>query len=278
MKSIFRLVAAAAVTMLSACNFFAPQQTQPLELLDSNPAATDIAAARATATAETDRILITLESAQTAVRSVDLQSTRIASTLIARGTPFIDTSQITPLPPTPFSFSASDAGASAVLDPNMQALVTPGGGAQGNTLNSPPLTPLQALATPTALPGVDAGGVDSSVLSRITLSRGVGADDCPVQADTVFTTQDTEIYVSAVANGLTASSAVNARFSANGTEVVSYDWTPTFDIDGACIWFFMPSGDAAFAAGNWSVTLSVNGVSAGSATFTIEDVMSDSSG
>jgi len=267
-------------TVLSACNFFAPQQTAPLELLENNPAATEIAALRATATAETDRMMITLESAQTAVRAVDVQSTRIASTLIARGTPFIDISQITPNMPTSFTFAGVDN--SGALDPSVQALVTPGGGAQGNSAVGTAINPPSiVVGTPTALPGVDSGATENtsaSVLSSITLSRAVGADDCPTQPDTLFTPDDTDIYVTAVAQGLLANSAVRALFSRDGVEAVAYDWIPSFNIDGACIWFYMPSSSVAYVPGNWNVQLTINGVNAGSATFTIEGAMTESTG
>src|SRR5689334_16151050 len=82
---------------LSACNFFTQPADLQTENLQNEQAETQIAAVRATATVNADQLLITLENAQTAVGNIDLQSTRIASTLIASGMAFVNASDITPV-------------------------------------------------------------------------------------------------------------------------------------------------------------------------------------
>src|SRR5215470_2792232 len=88
-----------ALLFLSACNFFSQPVDLQTENLQNEQAATQIAAVRATATANADRMLVTLSSVQTAVGAVDQQSTRIVATLIAQGTLIVDPSGITPVIP-----------------------------------------------------------------------------------------------------------------------------------------------------------------------------------
>ena len=102
-------------------------------------AQTQIAAVRATATVNADRLMVTLENAQTAVGNVDLQSTRIAATLIAQGMPFVDASEITPVIPTAAPQSdngsadpadrqpAADAGRAAGQQPGQRSGRQPAG-------------------------------------------------------------------------------------------------------------------------------------------------------
>ncbi len=277
-RAILAALIPATMLIVSACNFFAPQD-QPLELLDANPAATDVAALRATATVETDRQMATLEAINTAVRAVDVQSTRIAATLIARGTAVIDIGFLTPMSPTE---AAAGTGGGQPLnqagDADMLLLVTPGSGAQGNAALTPNIPQPTVFTTPTPLPGAEQPTqipvVSSEALTQITLTRAVGADDCPTSAETVFTTADTEIYVTAVAQ-VSAGSQIVSRWLFGGTEIVTYDWTPDFDIDGACIWFYMPASAVEYTPGSWAVELSVNGASVGSASFTIEAPMTE---
>jgi hypothetical protein len=270
MKLSLRLIIPLALmSLLSACNFFTPPQSQSLgmDMLGDTNNATELAALYASATSETDRMMGTMEAVQTSVRAVEQQSTRISSTLIAQGTAIIDVSLITPIAPTALAFSASGSGAPAQLDQSVQPIVTPGGIAQGNVaLSTPTITPqgfieqaVQA-AQPTSLP-VDP---NAPQLTNITLTSAVGSDDCPIGSSTTFTTASTDIYVTAVAQNVTPNNTLASRWLMDGTEMVVYTWTPTFNINGACIWFHMPASAVQYVAGNWSVELTIDGVISGS--------------
>ncbi len=100
MKHLNILLLVSQQTLLSACNFFSQPADLQTENLQNEVAQTQIAAVRATATVNADRLMITLENAQTAVGNADLQSTRIVATLMAQGTLFVDASGITPVAPT----------------------------------------------------------------------------------------------------------------------------------------------------------------------------------
>ncbi len=270
----------AVMISVSACNFFAPQQTAPLDLLEDDTSSTQIAGLRATATVSNDRLMGTIEAVQTSIRAVELQSTRISATLIARGTPFIDISMITPLAPSANSGAVS--GAAPEIDQSVQAVVTPGGIAQGNATlptagANTGLLP-NAASTPTSIiaPGANLTATPEAVvntgeasLTNITTARAVGSDDCAAGSVTTFRTTDTDIYVSAFAQNITSGTLIASRWSLDGTEVVSYNWTPDFNINGACIWFHMPASAVTYTAGSWTVELSLNGIPVGSASFTI---------
>lgn len=241
---------------LSACNFFTQPADLQTENLQNEQAETQIAAVRATATVNADRLLITLESAQTAVGNIDLQSTRIASTLIASGMGFIDASGITPeAPPDTVEQPTRNPNvpqiANPLLTPNAP-VVSGSGSAQGDA----PLNPVTP--TPEGNNAPQPTGDPNAPLTQITLTREVGADDCPVGSTNSFSSGDSEIYVTAIAN-VVASNQITASFALNGQQIQSYTWTPGFDIQGKCIWFHMPASEVTFTPGSWTVTLDVDG-------------------
>jgi hypothetical protein len=273
--AIFALILAAALLM-AGCNFFSPQEDAAVQLLqvENQAYSTDLAALQATATSISDRLMVTLAFAQTAVRSVDLQSTRIASTLISGGVGVVSAAGITPIAPTPRPPSEGDAlpavpgGSSPFVTP----VVVGEGSARGSiSLDATPvITPIPAPVTPTPDPTLPS-------LTNITITGEVGADDCPTAPRAEFNpAQDTTIYITALASNLTAANVVSSRWLLNGAEAVFYDWSPSGEVSGACIWFYITPEAVAFTPGSWSVELSVDGTVVGTGTFTITgEVMSD---
>ena len=257
------------LVIVSGCNFFAPPAAEQTLIAGHASTATYMGALRGTATAQADDLSATLETAQTAVSSVDLQSTGIVATLRATGMPMIDPSIITPLFATPVATQA--AGSSGTLPSfAITPILNPQGGAQGNSelLAEPPPTPL-----PAAEQTIDP---DAPHLTDIVMTTSVGADDCPTGTTTVFATNAEGAYVSAVAHNLTPSNGVVAHWLREGSEAIWYEWSPGFDIDVGCIWFYMPAADVDFSAGNWSVQLDLDGASAGPpASFTITGTADD---
>lgn len=253
--------------VLSGCNFFAPEPAQ--RTLEAAHAArgTEIINLRQTATAAADRLLITVEWAQTAVRSVDQQSTRIAATLMANGTPFIDARAITPAfsTPEPFMPVPPQSGDAVIVAP----VIIGEGSAQGN---APLLTlpPTPELVTNTSDP-------NAPQLVDIVTASGVDTDDCPVGVTNQFSTDAQGVYVSAVARNLSPANVVRSRWFRDGVEVIFYDWSPGFNITEGCIWFYMPASDVAFSAGSWSVQLELDGQAIGSpVAFVVQSPAGDS--
>lgn len=257
MRVFVSLAAALAAVVLGACNFFPGDPAQQTLAAENAILGTSIVAVRETATVEFDRMAITLEYAQTAIRTIDQQSTRIAATLLAAGTPFVDTSGITSMPPTPAPF-VNGSGAN-VIAPERSA--TPVVNAEGSARGS------IEIAGPTVEPTFD---LSIPRLYDITMSTAVGPDDCPTNPSNSFTTSTGEIYVTARAANLGPTNMVVSRWLLEGAEVVNYDWSPGFEIADACIWFYITPSAVEFTPGSWSVELLLDGAPAAEpVTFTI---------
>ncbi|MBC7811482.1 MAG: hypothetical protein H7175_10055 [Burkholderiales bacterium] len=223
---------------------------------------TQIVDIRATATVEADIMLVTVEHAMTIVREVDTQNQRLQATLIQQGTPPEFISQTMPQSGN-ITAPLTNLDASAFITPR------PGGAAPTPVGSSGVVaTPLpsvnQVLPTPTT-----AAETSSPALLNISTSRSVGADDCPLEVTSSFSSSDVEIYVSAVAMQIESGMTIASRWSLEGQELISFDFTPNFAIDGGCIWFFITPDDVAFTPGNWSVALDINGTVSGTASFSI---------
>jgi hypothetical protein len=265
MRRAYWLISILLSILASGCNFFAPPAADQTQNADHAATVTQIANARQTATMLADHLAITLEYAQTAIRAVDAQSTRIAATLQATGM-LVDIRNITPLLSTP----TPDGSGGNNSAPPVFAItpVTSGEGAQGNSTlqNQPSLTPVFTQTIDLSAPR----------LSDIVLTSAIGADDCPTSTTSVFPTNSEGVYVSAVAHNLTQSNVVTSRWSREGSEVVSYPWSPGFEIEEGCIWFYMPASDVDFSAGNWNVQLELDGVPSGQPVMFTVSGMADS--
>ncbi len=136
------LLLTSSIALLSACNFFSQPADLQTENLQNEIAQTQIADVRATATVNADRLMTTLENAQTAVGNADLQSTRIVATLMAQGTPFVDASGITPaaLTAPPQSVDLPTSAVPQVANPLLTPQVSGDGSARGDS-QLVPVTP-----------------------------------------------------------------------------------------------------------------------------------------
>jgi hypothetical protein len=276
-----------ALTLLTgACNFFAQPSDIQAENLQSEIARTQIAAIRATATTHADRLAVTAEYAMRAMGDADLQGTRIAATLIALGTPFVEVpfipgmAMVQPILPTPAAveplFTAevlaqapplSGAGIpTSDLPVIANPLITPGVGARGGvTLGAPTPTPLAGVPASNATPDPNAPTV-----TDIVVAARVGANDCAINPSTSFSLGVADLYVVGTARNITPGTRLTSRWTRDGAEVAFYEWTPNFAINGACIWFHAPGAQVPLAAGSWAVQMTVNGVPIGTpVTFTI---------
>ncbi len=204
---------------------------------------TQISAIRATATVDAERLQVTLEYMGTLVGRAEEQRSQLQATLVARGS---DPSSI-------------GADASQFNTP----LPTPGNGVVNNV-------PEAGLATPVPTVEITPQAV-APTLQDIVMAPGVDSNDCALNPTSTFPIDTAEIYVVATGVNLTAGTNVAARFSIAGQEI-RHEFTPDFDINGNCIWFFIDENDLPFIAGTWSVQLELNGASAsGPIPFTITE-------
>ena len=202
---------------------------------------TQIAEIRQTATVDSERLQITVEYMGTLVSRAEQQRFELQATQLARD-----------------PNAANDASAN-------QQFTTPFPTPGETVINNDNFTPTpEQSETITEVPGVPA-------LQNIVMAASVGNDDCAAQVTSTFTTSTPEIYVVATAMSITPGTNIAARFSIGGQEI-RHDFTPDFEINGNCVWFFIDQNDLEFRPGNWSVQLELNGTPASTpVAFTITE-------
>jgi hypothetical protein len=224
---------------------------------------TEIEGIRQTATAEADRMLITVEHAQTEISFVQAQGTYLASTLVATGFDLASISNLAPIATTPALVGASNPQPTSNLAPITTQEASIGG-------TPIPVTPFTITPTNPAPPR----------LSNIVLAEGVGQDDCALNTVTQFTTETTAIYVVATASNVQPGTTITSRWQSPLNQQVAFDFKPDFYIEEGCVWFFIEPVDfdstaLSFSAGSWTVSLEINGQAVGAPLpFTVLDLTS----
>jgi hypothetical protein len=232
---------------LSGCNFFAPPAAEQTLAAEHMALGTQVALLRETEVSAADRLLITQEALQTAVRDVEAQGTRIAATVIALGTPFIDTSIITPA-------SQFDPGAGAFAP--TPVVVIPGGASQGSLgVGTPTPAPTVAVVAPV--------NPNAPSLTNIVTTDTVGANDCAVTPLNSFASITQGIYVVAVGNNLTPVNVITYRWQRESIEVWVDTWSPGGNTNGACIWYYLTPNQTALQPGAWAVEVLLDNVPMG---------------
>jgi hypothetical protein len=240
------------ILLLAACS--GPSNVEQTLVAENQSLSTQIADIRATATVAADRLQITQEYVQTEVSHVDDQNLNLVATLIERGTPTEAIGGITPFTaPNPLPTQPADA----VLPALTEEAVTQNTNPQGTPEASTPASTATVAGPPR--------------LSNIVTAEAVDANDCAVNPTSTFSTGTEQIYVVAVAAALQpGSTVVTSRWRQEGTEVVTFDFSPEFG--EGCLWFFIDQTDITFTPGNWSVELEINGGLVGAPLpFTIVD-------
>lgn len=233
-----------ALMILSACSSGAPDPT----LVAENAAlSTQIVDFRTTATYAADRLERTAEYVNTALADVERRYDELAATLQEAG---IDPTLIAQVSPNPaFERVVSPT------PPVAQALQTPQPAA--SVLTTPETSPGET-ATPLLTPTFG-----QAALYNVVTALEVGDDDCALQPEGNFRSSAEKIYVVATAAGITAGTTLGSLWYQGETQVTAHDFTPDFDINSACIWFFVDQTDFVFAPGNYSVQLTINGTPTG---------------
>ena len=200
-----------------------------------------------TATAGSERLLATIEAAETSLaRVLDIRGVML-STLEARG---IDINNL----PAAQTAAPTFASASAAAQP--PANVTP-------TLIAPVVTPAGAVPGPTLTPSSTALSTQAAnlpTLSDLVISFDIDQNDCASSPTRQFSVSAPRIYVVARARNITAGTTIRSRWTFGAQELASFSFAPDFNIDDACIWFFADQTDFVFAPGDYAVTLEIDGV------------------
>ncbi|MEM6284042.1 MAG: hypothetical protein AAF787_17755 [Chloroflexota bacterium] len=267
MRLIITILLVLSAGSISACGAIVGPTAQESTLqAQNNEMSTQIFDLRQTATVEIDRMMITVEHAQTEVGSVQLQRDAMRATSLARGT-------------DPAFFEASIPGGSnlpAGITPEAIIPVDPNA-----PVVAPPITPagapIQPAAQPTQPAPQPAIPLDGPRLLSPTLTTGVGNDDCATVSLTTFDAATPEIYIVATAMEFPTNTTVTTTWTRDGQVMESYDFTYDFEIDGACIWSFIDQTEFTFTPGQWAVQLTLStGGGVGPLNFTVtggEDAM-----
>jgi hypothetical protein len=259
MRLKITILLASMAWVISACGAIVGPTAQEMTLqAQNNVMSTQMFDLRQTATVEIDRMMITVEHAQTEVSSVQLQRDAMRATSLARGT-------------DPAFFDVNIPGGN-----NLPAGITPEAIISANSNDpvfAPPITPVGALeqsaAQPTQPPTI-AVPVAGARLVSPALTTNVGNDDCATTTETTFDETTPEIYIVATAVEFPPNTTVTTTWTRDGQVIDSYDFTYDFEIDGACIWSFIDQTEYAFTPGQWAVQLQVSaGGGVGPLSFTV---------
>ncbi|MGJ3239654.1 MAG: hypothetical protein ACFE0Q_13170 [Anaerolineae bacterium] len=257
--------------MLSACADAGVSLTAEANYLMASTQITDL---RITATVQSARAATTLDflgtrGAVEATRSIFLEETLVATgfapdTLATQrqailGSSPTPTTTNTPLPEITEETIGiqGDARESLILPTPIEVTI--------NAPN-PTATPL-SVAPPTP----DLGALQ---LGDLVTATGTGEDGCGTGITSIFNDDVPEIYVILPTFNLSANTYnFAARWQRDGQAVGPvYEFTPDYDADALCIWFFVDPSDFAFEAGNYSVAIDINGqLAAGPVPFLIQE-------
>lgn len=239
-----------AVLIISGCVASRPDEAEVIAAHATE--ATEIALLRQTVTYEADQRKITMEYLATSATRTTLRQLAILATMSALG---LDTSNIRQITPA--------ATATPVIEMIMPTVNDPLAGGGGVTRL--PSTPDFRTPLPTNTPLAPTATADPNAptLTNIVTSNSVGSDDCATQVTNQFSSGAAEIYVVATANRIPAGATLGSRWQRDGEEIAFFSFTPDFNIDGACIWFFAAPSDFEFTPGTgYSVTLEIDGTAA----------------
>lgn len=234
------MILVASLFLLAACGQTSTDK-QTLEAHDLS-LATRIAGLRATDDVEQERLLVTVEHAQTQVARASTQQLLIVLTLDARG---VDT-RILP-------------GAATALPTSENSVASGNGGSSSgnNGVNSVP-TPPRVAITPASTPTPN---LQNRYLSNIVIATDVDSNDCALNVTDTITPDTERVYIVATAREMPEGTSITTRWRRGETEVAVYDLTYDY-IEEACIWFFVDQTDFTFTPGSYSVVLDVDGTTA----------------
>lgn len=185
------------------------------------------------------RLLATLERAQTQVAQAGTQQGAMVLTLEARGLN-VTLPAVATLAPPPRPSDSSSNSASVPNAPTVQ------------------VTPFTTTPDPSVFP-----------LINVITAQGVDNNDCAVGVTNQFTPASERIYIVATARELADGTTVVSRWFQGDNQVAVFDHTFAY-IEEACIWFYADQTDFEFTPGEYRIALEINGTPAAPAkVFTI---------
>lgn len=239
LRTLFVLLAG----VLAACGGVSAEK-QTLEAHQQEQS-TQLHDLRMTATVGAERLQITLEHMETRIARANNQQENILATLEVRGVDISNLPEPATLPPVP---------PTSTVDPNAPAKVT-------DVMAASPVPVLEVtpFATASATPFPTLAEPELLQLREIVMATGVGVDDCATEVTNRFSPETEQIYVVARAVDLPAGTVLTSQWLRDGAPLATFDFTPDFVIEDACVWFFADQTDFQFTPGSYSVNLLLNG-------------------
>jgi hypothetical protein len=234
------LVGIVALLALAACG---PATIDPTLLAEHNALSTQIVDLRATATVLFDQFALTSEFAGTSVARERRRNLELIATLQSVG---LDPTALAGVSPQPLPQSTP----TPQFQPTQPGAITP-----------VPVTNAVPSAGNASVPTATLG---APTVFNVMTAENVGENDCAIGPMSQFSSSAERIYVSATAANITPGTVLGSQwYDAANTLLVSHDFTPDFEIDENCIWFYVDQTDFAFIPGNYAVQLTINGAAAG---------------
>lgn len=226
--------------LLAACG---PGAVDPTLVAEHDALSTQIVDLRGTATVLFDQMALTAEFAGTSVARERRRNLELIATLQSFGLDPTALAQVSPQPlpqSTPTPLPQAQPG---VITPVPVTNAVPPAG--GNVI-----IPTATLGAPTVF--------------NVMTAENVGENDCAIGQMSSFSSSAERIYVAATAANITPGTVLGSQwYDAANSLLVSHDFTPDFEINGSCIWFFVDQTDFPFTPGNYTVQLTINGAAAG---------------
>ena len=226
-----RMLMPIAIVLLAGCNALVASDSVATIDADLTMYASESDMIRAAATAESNMAVETVAAASTRVAELSVVNAALGATLRANytGTPEVKAVVV----------SAEDMGNS--LEDDMMDYSTEGD----------PLAAQMEVSNLATAAGIDSNSGCSSGTVR-QFSRGVP-----------------EIYVTARVTALRSGTRFQVIWYRGEAPVYDVGWESTYSKPFECIWFFATPEDFAFTPGDYSATMTVDGLELGSTTFDI---------
>lgn len=221
----------------------------------------DAAFQRETATYAADRVRVTVEFLETRVRSEEDRRLYILRTLEGLGIDTFSAGLITPeitaVSPQELESQAMNFG---VVGGITRSAPTPQAPFQPPTATIDPI-----LAQPTTDP-------NAPHLSNVSISSGVGTNDCATQPASQFVPNTQELYAVGTANNFAAGTSITFTWLFNGQVIYTDSFSWQHAIHDVCIWYYVTPEDFPFTPGTYTVRIESDGQPlAAPLTYTITD-------
>ena len=111
------------------------------------------------------------------------------------------------------------------------------------------------------MPANTGGSLGDMQFTQVGTASSVrDSDGCAVSLEYSFPANIQRIYITTRGLNVKAGTQMHVEWDYQGQSTHTEDWTVPSDDSDFCTWFYIEPTGAQFAAGNWSVSMTANGV------------------